>query len=52
MLEAIHREPGGPREPELPVIEDPDTTEPRPPEMPPPVPDPPEIIGGGSPPRR
>ena len=49
MLEPTnHREPKGPREPELPVIEDPiDPGEPKVPDMPPPVPDPPEVVGLG-----
>src|SRR5690242_10859680 len=49
MLEPTnHRDPNKPREPELPVVEDPvDPGEPKIPEMPPPVPDPPEIVGVG-----
>lgn len=49
MLEPTnHREPNRPREPELPVVEDPiDPGEPKIPEMPPPVPDPPEVVGVG-----
>lgn len=39
-----HREPGKPREPEIPVIHDPEPADPQVPEMPPPVPDPPEIV--------
>ena len=47
MLDATnHREPGKPREPEVPVIDDPaEPAEPKPADLPPPVPDPPEIIG-------
>lgn len=46
MLEPMnHREPHTPREPELPIVED--AGEPKIPEMPPPVPDPPEIVGVG-----
>jgi hypothetical protein len=45
------RDPGGqpPRQPEVPVIDDPATEpgEPKIPEMPPPVPDPPEVVGFG-----
>ena len=49
MLEPTnHREPNRPREPEVPVIDDPKPDAPTIPEMPPPVPDPPEIIGSGS----
>ena len=48
MLEPTnHRDPGRPREPEVPVIDDPEPAEPQTPEMPPPVPDPPEVIGWG-----
>ncbi len=43
-----HQEPSRPREPEVPVIDDPKPDVPKSPEMPPPVPDPPEIIGVGS----
>ena len=49
MIEPMNRrEPNRPREPELPVVEDPaDRGEPDVPETPPPVPDPPEIVGVG-----
>jgi hypothetical protein len=39
-----HRDPTGPRQPEVPVIHDPEPGEPEIPEMPPPVPDPPVVI--------
>ena len=39
-----HRDPSGPREPEVPVINDPEPNEPKIPEMPPPVPSPPDVI--------
>ena len=47
MLEPTnHREPNRPREPELPVDRgSAEPGEPKIPEMPPPVPDPPEIVG-------
>jgi hypothetical protein len=40
-------EPGGaPREPEIPVIDDPaEPAPPKPADLPPPVPDPPEVVG-------
>lgn len=40
-------EPGGaPRQPEIPVIDDPaEPVAPKPADLPPPVPDPPEVIG-------
>jgi hypothetical protein len=42
------RDGGQPREPEVPVIDDPaEPVEPKVPDMPPPVPDPPEIVGLG-----
>ncbi len=45
MLHArLHRDPGKPREPEVPVIDDPPPREPQVPEMPPPVPDPPDVV--------
>jgi hypothetical protein len=39
-----HRDPSRPREPEIPVIEDPVPAEPKTPDMPPPVPDPPDVV--------
>lgn len=45
MLDArLHRDPSKPREPEVPVIDDPPPREPQIPEMPPPVPDPPDVV--------
>ena len=43
----MHREPGStPREPEVPVIHDPaEPDSPTVPDLPPPVPDPPEVVG-------
>jgi hypothetical protein len=40
-----HRDPNQPRQPEVPVIDDPPPVEPKVPEMPPPVPDPPDVVG-------
>lgn len=50
MIEPGKREPGGsPREPEIPVIDDPaEPAAPKPADLPPPVPDPPEIVARGS----
>jgi hypothetical protein len=50
MIDPGTRQPGGtPREPEIPVIDDPaEPVAPKPADLPPPVPDPPEIIGRGS----
>ena len=48
-----HRDPTTPRQPEIPVIDDPQPDEPKTPEMPPPVPDPPEVVAARSgPPER
>jgi hypothetical protein len=41
------RDGGPPRQPEVPVIEDPPATEPKVPDLPPPVPDPPDVVAGG-----
>jgi hypothetical protein len=42
------RDGGPPRQPEVPVIDDPvEPGEPKVPDMPPPVPDPPEVVGLG-----
>jgi hypothetical protein len=40
------RGPGGepPRQPEVPVIDDPQPSQPKPPDLPPPVPDPPDVV--------
>ena len=49
-MEPTKRDPGGqpPRQPEVPVIDDPaEPGEPKIPEMPPPVPDPPEVVARG-----
>lgn len=49
-MEPTKRDPGGqpPRQPEIPVIDDPaEPGAPKTPEMPPPVPDPPEVVGRG-----
>jgi hypothetical protein len=49
MIDPGNMEPGNaPREPEIPVIDDPaEPAAPKPADLPPPTPDPPEIIGGG-----
>jgi hypothetical protein len=49
MIDPGKREPGGsPREPEIPVIDDPaEPVAPKPADLPPPAPDPPEIVGRG-----
>jgi hypothetical protein len=40
---------GGPqRQPEVPVIDDPEPAEPKVPDLPPPVPDPPDVVARGS----
>lgn len=48
MIDPTKNEPGAPRQPEIPVIDDPaEPVAPKPADLPPPMPDPPEIIGRG-----
>jgi len=43
-MEPTKRDGGQPRQPEVPVIDDPQPAEPKVPDLPPPVPDPPDVV--------